>query len=86
MGNTRKPKESVEWTELLKDARESECSGPPPDEGWMSREDFRKISGYSESHVSKVTRDLIDAGKMEKKKFKVWTGCRFFPLMYYRRK
>ena len=82
MGDSRKSKDSVKWLELLNDARAVEHK--PPGEDWISRKELQRELGYSDGHMSKVVSDLVKSGKLEAKKFKVWTGSRNFPLVFYR--
>ena len=87
MGNSRKSKNPVaaEWAELLADARDSEASGPPQGAGWMSREDLMRELRCGASTLSNMAKKLISAGALEKRKFRTWTGCRWYPMTYYRR-
>ena len=82
MGDPRKSKDSVKWAKLLQGARADEHQ--PPGEEWISRKEMKEKFGFSEGHMSKVLADLIEGGKLERRSFKVWTGCRFYPMTYYR--
>ena len=82
MGDSRKSKDDLKWTELLHDARAEEHE--PPGKEWISRKAMRDKMGYSEGHMNKIISDLIGSGKLERKRFKVWTGARYYPMTYYR--
>lgn len=82
MGNSRKAKDDLKWTEMLHDVRAEEHE--PPGKEWISRRDMRKKMGFSDGHMNKVVADLIASGRLERKRFKVWTGCRYYPMTYYR--
>lgn len=82
MGNSRKSKDDLKWTEMLHDARAGEHQ--PPGKEWISRRDMKAKFGFSDGHMNKILADLIEAGKLERKMFKVWTGSRYYPMSYFR--
>ncbi len=83
MGDSGKSKNSVKWLDLLNDARAVEHK--PPGGDWISRKELQRELGFSDGHMSKVITDLVKGGKLESKRFKVWTGSRNYPLSFYRR-
>lgn len=82
MGDTGKSKDDLKWTEMLHDARAGEHQ--PPGKEWISRRDMKAKFGFSDGHMNKILADLIEAGKLERKMFKVWTGSRYYPMSYFR--
>lgn len=67
---------------MLHDARAGEHQ--PPGKEWISRRDMKAKFGFSDGHMNKILADLIEAGKLERKMFKVWTGSRYYPMSYFR--
>jgi len=82
MGDPRKPKGDLDWTELLADVR-SENQNPAP-KGWKTIREVARETGYSDAHTSKLLMKAVDEGKAEVKKFHIDQGYRYYPTRHFR--
>ena len=83
MGNTRKAKDDLSWTELLSEERVSEgLDNPGPD--WKTTEMIAEETDKSVSHASWQIRMAMRSGKLEMQKFLIDTGIKPYPVPHYR--
>ena len=82
MGNTRKAKDDLSWTELLSESMAEPFEKPGPD--WKTTEMIAEETGKSISHASWQIRTAMRSGKLEKQKFLIDTGIKPYPVPHYR--
>ena len=83
MGNSRKDKDDLSWTELLSDERISDSLDQPGPE-WKTTEMIAEETGKSISHASWQLRMAMREGRLEMQKFLINTGIKPYPVPHYR--
>ena len=82
MGNTRKTKDDLSWTELLSESMADPLDNPGPD--WKTSHQISAETGKSLSHTSWQIRVAMREGKLEMQKFLIDTGIKPYPVPHYR--
>jgi hypothetical protein len=82
MGNTRKTKSDLSWTDLLAEERKVPAEEVP--DGWKTSRTIAEEQGRSISYTSCLLRDAVRAGKVEVKRFSIDVGPRTYPVPHYR--
>ncbi len=77
------PKTANDW--LAEIMSERVLSGPPDviPEGWLTLKEMCRETGVSESAMRVRISRLIDLGKLQKKKFRMWTGHQLMLTWHY---
>jgi len=81
MGNSRKAKDDLSWTEMLAETRMETAEVPA---GWKTASEIAKEMDRSVSTASQQLRVAIDSGRAEVRKFPIKAGDRIYPVPHYR--
>lgn len=52
-------------------------------EGWLTLKEMCRQSGISESAMRVRTSRLLDSGKLQKKRFRIWTGHQLMQTWHF---
>ena len=70
-----------EWFDVLAAANSGDADEVP--EGWETVREIAASVGLSESHTWKRLRQLHEAGKIERRRFRICTGTTIRPVPHY---
>ena len=82
MGNTRKTKGDLSWTDLLAAERKVPSENVP--DGWKSARTIAGEENRSISHTSWLLREAVREGRVEVQKISIDVGSRTYPVPHYR--
>jgi len=82
MGDTRKTKGDLNWTDMLAEARLPEVEPAPED--WKTVKQIAAEIGKSDSHTQRLLQDAFEKGRSERKQYPVFSGFRYYPIFHYR--
>ena len=70
-----------EWFDILAAANSGDADEVPA--GWKTVREIAAETGFSDHHVWKRLRSLHEAGKIERRRFRICTGTTIRPVLHY---
>lgn len=71
-----------EWVNAITNALKKQEDDVP--NGWVTAQELRKIFNASQEVTSRKIRSLMEAGLVEKKKFRIITSRGLYPEIHYK--